>query len=86
MIWQRPSISRLTGGSLIIYNHLFQLLKVVIFDSPTSQKPSTLRTKLPPGVEFHAVKGVAESLPFPAAQFDAVVGSLVMCGWAKLSE
>ena len=32
-----------------------------------------------PGVDFHAVQGVAESLPFPAAQFDAVVGSLVMC-------
>ena len=32
-----------------------------------------------PGVDFHAVQGCAESLPFPAAEFDAVVGSLVMC-------
>eukprot|EP00434_Breviolum_minutum_P012338 symbB.v1.2.010872.t1/scaffold689.1/size246588/3 len=33
----------------------------------------------PKGVDFHAVQGCAESLPFPAAEFDAVVGSLVMC-------
>ena len=38
-------------------------------------------------MEFHAVKGFAESLPFPAAQFDGCSLDLwVMCGWAKFSE
>ncbi|CAL1161627.1 unnamed protein product [Cladocopium goreaui] len=44
---------------------------------------SDLLWPCPEGLEFHAVKGFAESLPFPAAQFDAVVGSLVMCSVDK---
>ena len=86
-------------GSLIIYSYLFPLLSLelpallkVVDVLPyltvrlKSHPPCGWPLKPLPGVEFHAVKGFAESLPFPAAQFDAVVGSLVMCGWAKFSE
>ncbi|CAE6945986.1 Mettl7b, partial [Symbiodinium natans] len=40
---------------------------------------STVWPKKPRGMDFRAVRGWAEALPFPDNSFDAVVASLVLC-------